>query len=348
VTVNDARLRKIHQGLTARERALAALEAYKADRKPDPTILSTTPSEQVAAYNTFIARLERLDTMGRSLLFAMDRAIGEVEALASEITALRLIDLRLEPVWTYLWLGAGEPITASDYARLLAKARSQRLTVDDGAEVLADRDEEAEETDTKAPQTDWEQQLVVKRRVIEEAVASGELKVGNKAGKHSITAGDLYDWLGDATPVSPKRGLRYDIHPDSETDEVGRLRALRDDAWNALEHLDTISAPDTEHPVGSGASPGETTFSAFLGQKVRNGVAHQWQELRAIEQVVETVAGELDCADPLLPTVGALLQRCRGRLEAVAHQSFGLVAPIELPEPDDECRMAVAGLFASD
>ncbi len=56
----------------------------------------------------------------------------------------------------------------------------------------------------------------------------------------------------------------------------------------------------------------------------------------------------LDRDDALAPEVRAGLQRCRERLESLAHDPIALPAPIELPEPDAELREAAAEVFGRD
>ena len=47
----------------------------------------------------------------------------------------------------------------------------------------------------------------------------------------------------------------------------------------------------------------------------------------------------------MMPEVRAVLQRCRERLESLAHDPIAFPAPIALPEPDDELRETAAKLF---
>ena len=107
--------RTAYARLTARERIVTELEAYKAGKTPDPRLLSTMPPEQRAEYARYTQRLEHLDSTGRAWVLVIDRAIGEPEALAGQITALKLVRLRLQLVQTYLWLAPGEPITEREY-----------------------------------------------------------------------------------------------------------------------------------------------------------------------------------------------------------------------------------------
>lgn len=51
MTSKERRLDKVSETLTAKERALLVLRAWKEDREEDPTWRWTMPSEQVAEFN---------------------------------------------------------------------------------------------------------------------------------------------------------------------------------------------------------------------------------------------------------------------------------------------------------
>ena len=349
MTSPGGRLHKLYPKLTARERALAVLAAVQGDRDPDPAIFATMPLEQGRAYHDYAARLERLDTQGRAWLLAIDRAIGESEALAGAIAALTLVLLRLQPVRTYLWLGSAEPITKREYAQRVADARAERWTVDDCAEFLAARDEEVEsedeEPDAVAAETAWARRVAAKRQEVRTAIRRGTLPGEGDRKDARVTVGAFYDWLGEPTPIAPERGLRYDVRPDAEAEEVQRARDLRHGAWEAMERLDALPPRDRGAGAKAGSGGEETRLSDLLARRLRAGVRRQWQELRVIEDEARRVAEELDCDDALMPEVRAVLRRCRERLETLAHDPIALPAPIELPEPDDELRETAGKLF---
>ena len=74
---------------------------------------------------------------------------------------------------------------------------------------------------------------------------------------------------------------------------------------------------------------------AALREQLREGVPWCWQELRAVETVLEEVAEEFG-EDPLLPPVREVLDKTRQDL-AELHILLDFVdAEAELPEPDEE------------
>ena len=219
---------------------LAILEAHKADKKPDPRILSTMPPAQGRAYNAYVERLELLDNKGRAWLLAIDRTMGELDVLVGWLLTFRLVEIRLEPLRHALW----------------ETTRSRRAT---------------------RPPTSTEQ---LHLRVEEALDGLALFAIGER----------------DFDPTHTEAG----------------------------------------------------SLAATVVQRLRARVQQHWQELRVIEDEARAVAEELDCEDALMPEVRDLLQRCRERLEALAHDRIALATPIELPEPDDELREVAAKLFGED
>jgi len=73
---------------------------------------------------------------------------------------------------------------------------------------------------------------------------------------------------------------------------------------------------------------------AALREQLREGVPWCWQEVRAVETVLDEVAAEFDGEDPLLPPVREVLDKTRSDL-AELHLLLDFVdAEAELPEPD--------------
>ena len=56
----ERRLERLYPALTAKERGLLVLRAYKSGEQPDPLIYSSTPDSQAWAFNRYIRDDERL------------------------------------------------------------------------------------------------------------------------------------------------------------------------------------------------------------------------------------------------------------------------------------------------
>lgn len=60
-----------------------------------------------------------------------------------------------------------------------------------------------------------------------------------------------------------------------------------------------------------------------------------WQELRAIDLVLDEVAGEFEGEDSLRPVMRGLVEKTRAKLTSL-HELLSATKPIELQEPDEE------------
>ncbi len=96
MTAARNRLGSIYAKLTARERAVATLEAHKTERAPDPRLLSTMPPDQGPEYNRDVRRLERLDREGRAWVLALARGIDACETLSGWLATVRLVGACLD------------------------------------------------------------------------------------------------------------------------------------------------------------------------------------------------------------------------------------------------------------
>ena len=63
----EQRLNRVYPALTAKERGLLVLQAYKANEEPDRLIYDTTPSSQGAAFNRYIRLMNAVNTERRAI-----------------------------------------------------------------------------------------------------------------------------------------------------------------------------------------------------------------------------------------------------------------------------------------
>jgi hypothetical protein len=67
---------------------------------------------------------------------------------------------------------------------------------------------------------------------------------------------------------------------------------------------------------------------------LRDGIEPLWQELRAVEIVLDEVAEEFDEEDPAHPMVRRTLNECKEKLTELHGQVSRYTGPFELPEPE--------------
>ena len=179
---------------------------------------------------------------------------------------------------------------------------------------------------------------------------NGALVASGRGRALQISAGALYDWLQQAVPVYPERGLRFAVRPDTEAEDVAQQQRAVAMAWRALDALHAFleqeDAGDADaEPPEHGGLP--RAFAVLVKRRLIEGLREAWQELRGLEHEVAAVAGELHGDDPLLPDLRAVLDDARSRFKPIAEGSWK-EAIGELPEPDVEYRKRVARLFRPD
>jgi len=69
---------------------------------------------------------------------------------------------------------------------------------------------------------------------------------------------------------------------------------------------------------------------------LRDGVPWCWQELRAVETVLEEVTEEFGGEDPLIPPVRRVLDQTHQELAELPTLLDAVHVEVELPEPDEE------------
>ena len=81
-----------------------------------------------------------------------------------------------------------------------------------------------------------------------------------------------------------------------------------------------------------------------MEEGIRLWLVSLWQELRAIDIVLQEVADEFDGEDPLRPIMRGIVEKTRGKLTRL-HELLAAVRPLELEEPDEEAMELVRTYF---
>ncbi len=141
-------------------------------------------------------------------------------------------------------------------------------------------------------------------------------------------------------PVCPDWGKGYDILPDDQTDQVESLKKARHRAWEAISRSPTSPIQEAlEASVGRNVTERQERWEeamAALREQLREGVPWCWQEVRAVETLLEEVAVEFDGEDPLLPPVRNVLDKAHQELAELPAFLGAIHVEVELPEPDEE------------
>jgi len=357
----ERRLDKLYPALTARERALLALQALKEHRDEDRQVRRTMPQQQAGEFNHYI--------------FLMNSANCELGLFVAFLNAqVELLDTRLAwlatlKLWAqsnaglagYINMHTKEPITQHEHEQRTRDARAEMVPPSELAEILVDgydgwTDDDFEvdeETGERTWEKDsaWDRVQREKEREIARLVKEGVL-AGKGRGKRLLAnVGSFYDWLGETVPVFPDWGSGYEVLPDDQADHVEWERIARNHARECcLRAPHDIILPEpaslmarirerfSEHTKVS--SPGGDDIAAALLTRLIEGIQEHHRWLRAIDLVVAEVASEFGGEDPLVPDLRDTLDKTRHRLEDVRREVQGYVGEIEMPDPgEDELEM---------
>jgi hypothetical protein len=355
----DGRLNKVYPGLTAKERALLVLRAWKEGGEEDSLVRRTMPPYQGAEFNRYIDLMTGVNELRPYVL-----ALGTLaDQLGLRFTLLRTLDLWAMHAWemaAYLWFDTKEPITQSEYERRVEAARAEMAPVGDLAEILVERHEGWSDEDL-VPAEDggepmisdaaWEKVLKDKKMQLAHLVCERALAGRRRGRRVMVNVGSFYDWIGESVPVFADWGLEFEVRPDVEAGEVERLREGRRRAREALIHgpceyvlhlLRKRGTCDEQIPKVEGCWGDE--IAKALSARIREDTRVRWQELLAAERVIEEAAAEFDGEDPALPNVRRALQQARCRLEELVAEIQERLGPVDLEEGAEEM---LAGLRAA-
>ncbi len=343
----DGRLGKLYPVLMAKERAILVLRAWKEDGEEHPDVRRTMPPEQGMEFNRYIGLMNGVHDLATFILGL--RAL--VDQLGLRFALLRTLDLWAMHALTlaeYIWFHTEEPITESEFRRRTDDARAEMVPAAKLAEILVERHEGWSDEDL-VPAEDgeepvvsdaaWERVLTDKKKKLARLASEGSITGKRRGQRLMVNAGSFYDWIGESVPVSPEWGLKLDVRPDAEANEVERLRRARLRAQDALVRGPSINEFVRDVAAGNGkqrrAKPSwADEIVEALTTRIREETRQRWGELLATEKVFEEVAVEFDGEDLLLPDVRCILDDVKREIEELGQDIQGRLGPLDLGEPD--------------
>ena len=237
----DARLSKLTPALSAKERAILILRAWKEGVPEDPLIRSKMPAEQGPEFNHYIGLMNGVHDFLSLYTLILDQSLTLFDARYGWLLSLHLWALTTMDLAGYIAFHTNEPITRSEYQQRLAAARDEMVPAPELAKILAEQHEGWADEDLE-PQDDEEEPLV--KPAAWKRVCLGELArlaeegvlVGGRRGRRlRVQAGSFYDWLGKLVPLFPDWGWEFEVLPDKRADEVRRLQQTREAARDLAE-----------------------------------------------------------------------------------------------------------------
>jgi len=351
VRLTDGRLDKLYPALTAKERALMVLRAWKQDEEEDRRVRLTMPEGQIREFNRSIDLMNGAYAL-TSYIHVIGLHIDQLRLRYGWLLALELWAINALSLGEFICFETKEPITESEYRRRVEAARAEMVPASEFAELLTedhegwavgdlkDRGDGEEPTVTDAA---WRRAYKEKERELAALVDEGVLAGERKGKRLLINAASFYGWRGVKVPVWPDWGLGFDVLPDTEAKEADRRRQARERARQALQRSPSFSAllrrgTGGDSPDGGRGSgeDGADRIRVALEERLREGASTWWQGLVAAEMVVDEVAAEFGGEDPLRPAERDALTDARARLEEMIKELGERLGPLELGEPSDE------------
>ena len=186
----DQRLNRLSGALTAQERAILILEAWKAGKPEDPSWRQSMPAEQSRAFNHYIDLINQANPVLGRVISHLHAHAREVELREVWLIDLTLWQEQLDEVRRAVRLAVREPITQSDHNAKVAAAREQWVPVEELAAFLAGEREDWSEDDYEESEhegwgpviTDaaWDRAVAEEERHLRELVAEGKLPARGK------------------------------------------------------------------------------------------------------------------------------------------------------------------------
>ena len=342
----EQRLERLAEKLTAKERALLVLRAFKEERRQDPVWRRTMPEEQVEEFGGYLRRICGLNGELGWYLLVLNQEVEKLDLHLESLTNLMLWGLSGWRTRLFMMRHTKEPVTESEYRELEAKARMDPMPVDELAELLEDESRNREAVDVE----ELERLRQDKAGELAALVDQGILVGGEEDGRRYVQAGSYYDWVREPVPMHPAWAREYEVLPDDEAEQVkdlreGRLTMRLGVGDGPMQQ--TAQLLGIEERLAELAEPTPRDDLLELHTSLfRAGMAECWRRLGAVELVVEEVRQELDGEDPLAPVLRELVEESRQTLE-LCRRAERFSGPLELEEPREEDLAWVYGLMGA-
>jgi hypothetical protein len=146
----NTRADKLFPALTARERAVLVLRAWKEGGREDRQVRATMPLGQAAEFNRYIDLMNAANEgLGRYLVVLRAQA-GQLGLIDGWLATIKLWSIHSFALGTFIFRFCPEPITSSDYERLKRSSRRREPRPDRGLKYEVFPDAEADHVERVA------------------------------------------------------------------------------------------------------------------------------------------------------------------------------------------------------
>jgi len=128
----STRADKLFSALSAKERALLVLRAWKEGGEEDREVRATTPVNQIDKFNHYIDLMNSVNERLGHYLLVLRANVEQLGLINGWLATMRLWDLHAFELGLFIFRNVPEPITESDYAKL-PRPRGRREPLPDRA-----------------------------------------------------------------------------------------------------------------------------------------------------------------------------------------------------------------------
>jgi hypothetical protein len=329
------RLARLSPALTAQERAILILEAWKEGRQEDPSWRHTMPQEQSRAFNRYIELMNQANVPLGRLISVLDLQVEALQTREAWLVDITLWLEHIDEIRKAVRRAVKEPITESEHQAALEAARSEWVPVEELAAFLAGYHEYAE--DDYDPDEEWPvvKDEVWDRAVAEEdtrlraLVAEGKLQGRGKGKALKLQQGAL-SHFGHEVGAVPEDYISYRVVPDDQAEAVEAERNLLKGLERVL-NWQNFDGPDRDELTG---------MPEKIRQSVRESLAYKlitrWVLLRTVEVLVSEIGEEFNGIDPLRPVLREKLDDAKEKLLEIQAHLLCFRTEMELREPYEE------------
>ena len=140
---------KLFAALTAKERAILVLRAWKGGREPDPQIKATLPNDQITEYNGLIDLMNEVHGSVSPFVLRIRAQVEQLGMLEGWIFTLMAWGLQTFDLAVHIFTEEPEPITQSEYDGLKRSSRKKEPRPDWGLHYEVLPDEKATEVERR-------------------------------------------------------------------------------------------------------------------------------------------------------------------------------------------------------
>ncbi len=335
----DARLKKLMPVLTAKERAILLLQAWRDDTPEDPSWRATMPPGQVREFNYLIDLMNGAMIHMAAYITVVELLIEKMEMKMCWLVALKLWEEQIQMISRAVRIGLNEPITQSDYDAEQRRLNETWVPVEELAELLTeehtgwqreDYDEADGDDEPDISDAAWERVFAEKERDLRRLVKAGTLTGKGRGANLSIQEGPFNRWAGRSTVPAPEQVLGYEVRPDADQGCVEREVKRRQWLYETLEWQPLTIKGDPE-PTGL-----RDRLMGHLRSSLSDTYNDAWKTLRAIEVITEEATSIFEGCVPLRREKQSQLTSMTAKLAGLGRELSYLDVAINTPEPDEE------------